>query len=147
MTRRRIRNVLLAALGALWLLGCSTPATRIKANPEGFARLSAQQQALVKAGQIGLAFDFDAVRLALGDPDRVTTRTDADGDTIVWHYLSYEENGRLLFTGHYHTGRGWWGGAAYPYYLDYPNRRVRDRFRVQFTNGKVTAITQEVAKY
>jgi hypothetical protein len=142
--KNRFRFLVIAALGALWLAGCSTPATRIQANPETFNRLSPEQQNLVRAGQIALGFDFDAVKLALGEPDRVTTRTDADGETILWHYLSYESDGRILFTGYYHTSRGWWGGAAYPYYLDYPNRRVRDRFRVQFKGGRVSAITQEL---
>lgn len=128
-----------------WSLpGCSTPATRIKANPEAFARLSPQQQALVQAGQIALGFDMDSVKLALGDPDRVTIRTDAKGESAVWHYVTYESEGRVLFTGYYHTGRnGWRGGAAYPYYLDYPNRHVRDRFRVAFKQGRVTAITED----
>lgn len=146
-TLRPIRLLLIVGLASFGLLSCSTPATRIRANPEAFARLDPQQQSLVRAGQVGLGFDFEAVKLALGDPDRITTRTVADGDTVVWHYLSYEANGRILFTGYYHSRRGWWGGAAYPYYLDYPARHVRDRFRVQFKNGRVTAITQEVANY
>ena len=145
-TTHLIRLALISVLG-VWLAGCSTPATRIRANPEAFARLTVDQQSLVKAGQVALGFDFEAVKLALGDPDRVTTRTDADGQTVVWHYLTYEADGRMLFTGYYHTGRGWWGRAAYPYYLDYPNRRVRDRFSVQFKNGRVSAITQELANY
>ena len=134
----------LCAVGLVWLAGCSTPATRIKANPEVFARLTPQQQALVQAGQITLGFDQDAVKLALGDPDRVAVRTDADGETTIWHYVTYEANGQILFTGYYHTGRHWWGwGAAYPYYLDYPDRHVRDRFRVEFKRGLVSAITAD----
>lgn len=133
--------VILLATG---LVGCSTPATRISANPEVFKRLSPQQQALVQAGQIALGFEPEAVKLALGDPDRVTVRTDAEGETTVWHYLSYEAQGHVLFTGYYHAGRNWWGwGAAYPYYLDYPDRRVRDRFRVEFKRGGVSAITED----
>lgn len=142
-TRNQVLGIVLVALGALWLAGCSTPASRIKANPQAFERLTPQQQALVKAGQVGLGFDFDAVKLALGDPDRVTSRTDATGETVVWHYLTYEADGRLLYTGYYHSGRGWWGWPGYPYYLDYPYRQVRDRFRVEFKGGQVTAITQE----
>lgn len=138
------RFVLIPAFALFYLAGCSTPATRIKANPEAFARLSSDQQALVRAGQVGLGFDMDAVRLALGDPDRITVRNDADGERQIWHYVSYESEGRVLFTGYYHTGRNWWGlGAAFPYYLDYPNRHVRDHFRVEFRNSKVAAITEE----
>ncbi|MFM8620331.1 MAG: hypothetical protein ACKOE8_16575 [Opitutaceae bacterium] len=139
-------NLLPLALGVATLLfaaACSTPASRIKANPEAFARLTADQKGLVQAGQIALGFEPEAVRLALGDPDRTTVRTDARGETIVWHFLSYEAEGRVLFTGHYHSGRnGWRWGAAYPYYLDYPARTVRDRFRVEFQGGKVVAITR-----
>lgn len=143
-TRKLVLCLWLGAIGALWLVGCSTPAGRIKANPEAFARLTPQQQALVQAGQVGLGFDFEAVKLALGDPDRVTTRTDTKGETIVWHYLTYEADGQMLFTGYYHSGRGWWGWPMYPYYLDYPYREERDRFRVEFEGGKVVSITQEL---
>ncbi len=134
----------IAAWAAFGLAGCSTPATRIKANPDAFARLTSQQQALVQAGQIALGFDFEAVKLALGEPDRIAVRIDADGETVIWHYVSYEANGHVLFTGHYHTGRRWWGwGPSYAYYLDYPDRRVRDRFRVDFKRGLVAAITAD----
>lgn len=133
-----------ALVGALFLAACATPESRIRANPEVFARLTPDQQAMVRAGHIGLGFDFEAVTLALGDPDRTTVRTDADGETVVWHYQSYDADGHVLFRGYYHAGRGWWGGAAYPYYLDYPNQHVRDRFRVQFHAGRVVAIAQEL---
>jgi hypothetical protein len=132
------------ALAATGLVGCSTPDSRIKANPEVYARLDARQQALVRAGQIALGFDFEAVKLALGEPDRVNVRTTADGETVIWHYLTYEAEGRVLFTGHYHALRPWWGWRpGYAYYLDYPNRRVRDRFRLEFRRGLVTGITED----
>jgi outer membrane murein-binding lipoprotein Lpp len=133
-----------ALLGALLLAGCSTVESRIKDNPDAFARLTAEQQALVKAGQIALGFRSEAVKLALGDPDRVATRTDADGVATIWRYVTYEAEGRLLYSGYYHSGRrgwGFWGG--YPYYLDYPHRTVRERFRVEFRQDRVTAITQD----
>ncbi|MFM9092060.1 MAG: hypothetical protein ACKOUK_10030 [Verrucomicrobiota bacterium] len=85
-------------------------------------------------------------RAALGDPDRTTVRTDARGETVIWHFLTYEAGGQILFTGHFHRGYrggGWGWGVSYPYYLDYPARTVRDRFRVEFHDGKVTAITRE----
>jgi hypothetical protein len=136
----------LLVAGVLTLLtGCSTPSTRIQANPEAFARLSPQHQELVRAGQVALGFDEDAVKLALGDPDRRSRRIDADGETAIWHYATYQYEGRILFSGYYHTRRPWWGwGVAYPYYLDYPAREVRDRFRVEFRNGRVIAISEDV---
>lgn len=138
------RLLLVSAVAGLCLAGCSTPETRIKANPEAFARLTPQQQAMVKAGQIGLGFDQEAVKLALGDPDRVAVRTDAKGETVIWQYVTYESDGRILYTGYYHSGRRWWGwGSPYPYYLDYPERRVRDRFRVEFKAGRVVSIVED----
>jgi hypothetical protein len=140
---------LLCLAGALLLAaGCSTPASRIEANPEAFARLSPEHQSLVRAGQIALGFSPEAVHLALGDPDRTTVRTDARGETVIWHFLIYEAGGQILFTGHFHRGYrgggwGWGWGVNYPYYLDYPARTVRDRFQVEFYAGKVTAITRE----
>ena len=143
MKTKIVRRFVAAAVAAFWLAGCATPGARIKANPEAFARLTPQKQALVQAGQVTLGFDAEAVKLALGDPDRIAVRTDADGEKTIWHYVTYEADGRPLFTGYYHTGRHWWGwGAAYPYYLDYPNRRVRDRFSVEFRGGRVAAITE-----
>lgn len=156
MKHLKIWLTLLGALGAFALAGCSTPASRIQGNPAAFARLNPQQQALVKAGQVAIGMDMDAVKLALGDPDRVTLRTDARGQVQIWHYVSYEDNGVILYTGYYHRGwgrhggwGGWggWGGGwgwPYPYYMDYPNRTVHDRFRVEFgPNNLVDSITEE----
>ena len=138
--------LLIVAMATAGLTACSTPSTRIRANPEVFSQLTSDQQDLVRNGRIGLGFSTDAVKLALGDPDRVTTTEDNDGVTTVWHYASYEADGHPLYTGYYHAGRGWWGGPpASFYYLDYPNRHVRDRFRVTFRSNRVSAITAESA--
>lgn len=146
MKTTKLLIALLAALGAALLAGCSTVESRIKDNPEVFNKLTPEQQSLVKAGQIALGFQSDAVKLALGDPDRISTRTDADGVTTIWHYVTYEAEGQMLFSGYYHFGRrGWRIWGAYPYYLDYPQRTVRDRFRVEFRRDRVTSITQDLA--
>ena len=141
-----------SVLAGLALAGCSTPDSRIAANPAAFAALNPQQQALVKAGQPGIGMSMDAVKLALGDPDRVTLRTDASGETQTWHYVTYESpDGMYLYTGFSHRGygRGWggggfWGGPAYPYYLDYPNRVVHERFTVEFRNGVAASVSKEL---
>lgn len=139
-----------ASLG-LFLAGCDTPQTRIDANPAAFNSLPPQQQALVKAGQVGIGMSMEAVKLALGDPDRVTSRQDAQGEEQVWHYVEYEADGMYLYTGYYarwrHRGWGGWGGGwgwgGYPWYLDYPNRTVYDRISVEFRNGVVVAINRD----
>jgi hypothetical protein len=138
-------------LGGAGLAGCHTPESRHEANPDVFSSLTPEQQALVKAGRVAVGFDADTVRLALGDPDRITTRTDGSGDDVqVWHYTTYAADGVILFTGVYHSyrrhGFGYEGnwGTVYPYYLDYPDRVIHDRFSVELTHERVSAIIPEL---
>lgn len=149
MKSPRFFVLLAAAAGVCWLAGCTTPEARINAQPKVFAQLTPAQQALVKSGQVGLGFSMDAVKLALGDPDHITVRTDASGQVQIWHYVTYETpGGVVLYAGYYHRhGYGWglWGDdLGYPYYLDYPNRRVHDRFQIVFKDSKVISIEQDL---
>ena len=116
-------------------------------SPDVFARLNPDQQALVKAGQIAVGFDMDAVKLALGDPTHVTVSTDKNGQHEVWHYTTYEDSsGVVIYNGYYHRWGGWggprfWGDVGY--YNGYPVR-IHDRIRVEFDgNNRVAEIQQE----
>lgn len=133
-------HVYLVAVLALaaWLAGCASPDTRIKRSPEIFARLTAEQQALVKEGRVGIGFDADAVMLAVGVPDRKWTRTDASGTSEVWSYTTWENDlGQPLYRGWYHG----YSDLSPFYYLNYPARREREYFKVVFSReGKVVAI-------
>lgn len=102
-------------LSAVWLAGCSTPATRIKNDPEVLARLNPDQQVLVRAGQVGLGMDMHAVELAVEKPDRITLQTNADGQTQIWRHVEYAYyNGGFLHSGPYGGwGGGGWGGHGY----------------------------------
>jgi outer membrane protein assembly factor BamE (lipoprotein component of BamABCDE complex) len=132
---------ILVLAGLILLAGCSTPEARIKNSPEAFDRCTPQQQELIKQGKIAIGFDEDMVRLALGDPERITMRTDASGQSEVWHYVTYEtDEGVPLFMGYYHR---FYGPVLYPYYLDYPARTEHDRFRVAFQAAKVVSIEEE----
>jgi hypothetical protein len=127
--------------GLALLVGCSTPETRIAKQPEVFNRLTPEQQQMIREGRVGVGFDMEMVKLALGDPDRVRERTDASGRSEVWTYVTYEGNdGVLLYRGWYHRG---WGGPYYPYYLDVPSRRERSRDEVVFRDGRVVSVEQE----
>jgi outer membrane protein assembly factor BamE (lipoprotein component of BamABCDE complex) len=147
MKTSRIFAAAAAAACAALFVGCETPETRISSSPEVFARLTPDQQALVKAGQIAVGFGMDAVKLALGDPNRITINTDKTGQHEVWHYVTYEdEQGAVIFTGYYHRWGGWggprfWGDVGY--YNGYPVH-VHDRIRVEFdNNSRVASIQQE----
>ena len=132
--------VLLATLG---ISGCSTPESRIRGNPAVFARLTPQQQDLIRKGQIAIGFDQEMVQLALGDPDHITTRTDASGVSEVWRYTTYESpDGIILYRGWYHRYY-YWGDPLFPYYLDYPYRREHDQIRVTFKAGKVVSVEEQ----
>lgn len=121
------RNLLCASAVVLAVLagGCSTVESRIKESPGAFARLTPNQQALVRSGKVAPGFDMDTVRLALGDPDRVVTVTNAAGQRQIWHYLADgDDEGVIVFDGYY-NGYNVLGAPAGPWgfptnYLGYP---------------------------
>lgn len=109
----------------------------------------------MRAGQVGLGFSTEAVKLALGQPDRITVRTDPTGQVQVWHYVeTVYYDGAFLYGGPYWGGwggwggwgrRGWWGWGGY-WGGPYPVGPVAayDRFRVEFRNNRVVAFVQEL---
>lgn len=78
--------LLTAALGAMLVAGCSTVDSRIAKNREAFNTWPPAVQDKVVLGQIDVGFTADQVRVALGEPDRVFSRTTADGTSQVWSY-------------------------------------------------------------
>src|SRR4051812_12610232 len=119
---KTIKALLIAAMAVAvaFSAGCSTPATRIRRNPELFAQLPPEQQDMIRHGQVAVGFNAEMVRLALGEPDRYTTRTDQDGASEIWHYITYDSrDGGPLYRGWYHHYY-MWGDSLYPYYLSYP---------------------------
>jgi hypothetical protein len=127
--------------GLMLFTACNTPESRIAKQPELFNRLTPEQQQMIKEGRVGVGFDADMVKLALGDPDRIRERVDKNGRSEVWLYINYETgDGAILYRGWYHRG---WGGPFYPYYLDVPVRHERSRDEVVFRDGRVVSVEQE----
>jgi len=127
--------VALATFGA----GCSsTPQSRIKKDPAAFNAYPADVRRLIEQGQVAVGFTPDQVRLALGDPDRVITRTSSTGNADIWIYR--ENKSRLGFG----LGLGFGGGSVGTGVgvstsgQEYPDERVR----VVFVAGRVTAVEQ-----
>jgi hypothetical protein len=134
-------SVFLIAAGVL-LGGCSTPQTRIAHDPTAYAQLSPDQQNLVRTGRISVGMSRDAVRLALGQPDRITLRVRRDHRFEVWHYIEYIYAPGPIYWGGGGWGRhGGWGGG---FWIE-PDVIVGsyDRHQVEFTDGRVSAFTED----
>jgi hypothetical protein len=148
--RRLVFAQWLLALAAL--AACASPEMRIKDNPGVFSGLTPQQQELVRKGQIGLGMPEDAVKLALGAPDAVTEHVDANGVQHIWHYTeSLATAPAITYPGLYGPW-GWpyapWTSGPFGRYGpapgSYPVEVERDRMRVIFTGGRVSAIEREL---
>lgn len=83
-----LAGVLLAML--VILAGCATVDSRIAKNRADYEKWPLAVREKVAAGQIDLGFSVQQVAVALGEPDRVFTRTTSDGTSQVW---SYRERG------------------------------------------------------
>lgn len=103
----RIASLCGAAL-ALLLAGCSTVDSRIAKNRPAFNSWPPAVQDKVVVGQIDIGFTPEQVAVALGQPDRVFTRTTADGTSQVW---SYRDRGPRFSFG-VGVGMGSWGGRS-----------------------------------
>ncbi len=124
-------------LAALLLAGCATtPQSRIERDPAGFSALTPEQQQRVKNGEIGVGFDEAAVRLAIGEPDRIIERETADGLTRAWVYYT-------LVAGFDNSG---YCAPRFPYYgasfFCQPIRpnQYEEHTRVIFKDGKVVSV-------
>lgn len=138
--------VIAVALLALWLAGCTTVESRIRQNPAIFSQLTPAQQDMIKRGEIGIGFSQEMVRLALGEPDHVMVRTDANGASETWSYVSSYGYDGGFYGGWYHRYPYWgsyWGGPYIdPYFYGYPYRREHVNVRVVFKDGRAVSIEQ-----
>lgn len=132
--------VLGCVLGLSLLAGCSTPQSRIRSNPELFNGLPAGDQDLIKQGKVAIGFTAEMVKLAVGEPDRVYSRTDATGRNEVWVYTSYSSRGGAMvyYRGFYHRRHP----GMYAYFTDYNDREVLERYKVSFKDGRVSSIEE-----
>jgi hypothetical protein len=134
----KIPSVTLVAAALAFAAGCaSTPASRIEKQKAAFDSWPADVQQKVSAGQVAVGFTPEMVRVALGEPDRVSTRTTEKGQGEVWSYT--DRRPRLSFGLGVGTARG---GSAYGGGVSVGNDRWRDdeALRVIFASGQVSAI-------
>jgi len=132
--------VSLAAVAVL--VGCSTPESRINQTPESFNKLGAGDQQLIREGKVAVGFTPEMVRLALGEPDLVYTRTDVNGVNEAWSYTTYETDaGVMLYRGYYHRYAR--DPFYYPYCTNISSRRTREYLKVVFAGGVVSLIEKQ----
>lgn len=78
-----------AVLG-LFVVGCSSPQSRIKKNQAAYDAAPPEIQSKIRAGQVDVGFTTDQVIMALGKPDRRDTRVTAGGESEVWLYRDHK---------------------------------------------------------
>jgi hypothetical protein len=128
-------------IAALVLSGCTTartPADRIARDRPTFESWPAEVQQKVRAGEVAVGFSESQVQMALGKPDDVSTRTTAEGKTVVWTYR--DRSPRVGFGigvggGGGGTGVGLGVGTS-------TGGTQAPRLRVIFSEGFVSAIEQ-----
>jgi hypothetical protein len=129
--------LLILTLSSLMLaMSCATTDSRIAKRQTEFNSWPPDVQEKVRAGKVELGFTQEMVRVALGDPDRVISRTTERGISEGW---VYRDKGP-----HFSFGLGL--GSAHGSTAMGAGMRVGDDFRedekvrVMFENGKVSAI-------
>ena len=129
---------------ALALVGCATPAARIRENPTLFASFPPEVQAKVREGHIAIGFTQPAVRMALGEPDRVYHRfTSTNTPNEVWAYTSYDyRNDPQFVTVLSPVSDPRIFGTVTPniVMMDVQQRTEYEALRVEFEGDKVKAI-------
>jgi len=134
---------LLMAVIVLHFTGCAaTPQARVQKNPEMLGRLSAADQILVMRGTINEGMSRDAVYLAWGSPDSVTTGSDNGRQSETWRYATLQpvyHHGfglGLGYGGGFHRGRHFYPGLSMNLTPSYVPRTTSV---VRFRNGRVVA--------
>lgn len=124
----------IAAFGA----GCaSSPKSRIQKNQAAFDSYPAEVQTKIRAGEVAVGFTPEQVKIALGEADRVLSRTSEAGKSEVWVYREKSSGlgfglGLGMGSGSVGTGVGVSTGREFP----------DERMRVVFTAGRVTSVEQ-----
>ena len=141
MTRAVIWMVVM--ITPLFLTGCATPESRINKNPELFAIYPPEAQNLIQQGKINLGFTSDMVTMAMGQPNRIYTRA-TSGETIeVWSYTAKTttmDRQRVNADFRYRDSSGRTRTTTDSVWVDVARETEYERFRVEFKDGKVSAI-------
>ena len=136
------RAILLLPL-LLIAAGCATPEARIRRHPEIFASFPPDVQAQVRQGHIALGFSPAAVRMALGEPDRIYRRATTNGVNEVWAYTAYDYRTAPQYATVFAPAAEPWPGAGFApgvvlVEIHQPNEY--EALRIEFEGDRVKAI-------
>lgn len=135
MTPVQATTALLLALG---LAACATPASRISSQQSAFDSYPTEVQQKIRAGQIGIGFSPEQVRMALGEPSDRYSRQTEKGESEVWAYRDFKP-GLSFGMGTFSGGSTSVGGGIG---IGTGGGNAEDKLRVTFEAGRVTAIEQ-----
>jgi outer membrane biogenesis lipoprotein LolB len=139
---------LVAVAAALLLAACaSTPQSRIQKNRAAFDSYPPEAQAKIQKGEADIGFTPEMVEMALDKPDRKYQRKTAGGDVDVWSYTdSRTTTERQRIETHMRAPDvgGVWHSYSDWTWVDVPVRHEYDRTRVEFKDGKVSAVETRV---
>ncbi len=139
MKRLNPPSVLFASL---LLAACASTDSRIRDSQAAFDSYPPPVQQMIRAGQVGVGFTPEQVRMAVGEPDRKFSRTAAEGTSEVW---AYRDSGPMFSFGvgggSFGGGSAVGGGVGVSTGGDAPD----DKMRVTFFNGVVASI-EKLAK-
>jgi len=140
--------LLLVSFAALLLSGCDTFNRRAQEKAPTFERLSPDERAKLKRGEIEIGNSPDMVYIALGRPDAKREFTTARGHEMVWTYNTYHRE----YEGDVHAGyRRYvvWDARIRryvvfyePVYAEVYSEHHEENIRVKFIDGKVAEIEQ-----
>ncbi len=126
-----------SAVLVLVLSGCTSVQDRIDQDPVTYSHSSREDQHRIREGKVVVGFSREQVRLALGDPSGVATRTTEEGTREVWTY--YEKGPKFGFgVGVGVGGRGSGVGVG----VGATERADEPRLRVTFNGDRVVAVEQ-----
>ena len=110
-----MKTPLLLTVCALFVLasGCATVESRVQDHQAAFNSWPADIQEKVRAKKVDVGFTREMVEVALGKPDRLASRTSAEGQSEVWIY--HDKGPKFSFglgLGSMHGNTGVGGGVT-----------------------------------
>jgi hypothetical protein len=125
------------------MVGCASPAYRIKKNPEIFAAFPPEVQANVREGRVEVGYTANMVLIAMGRPSRIYTRQSEGGESRIWSYAHRRHTSSLRSVETMHVYRDKHGRRHYRpdvRWVDVGGYTEYEAVRIEFLEDVVKAI-------